>query len=136
MGSALGGINIAIKTQHEAYLALGPRAVNPALALAVFGASGSCAIAIDFRLTGLNTANSNSCAAGTVALGEAFRFIRQGHADVMLAGGAETPLTPLCFLAFDTIHAMSTANHDPAAACRPFDLQRDGFCDGRRGCRC
>lgn len=129
MGSALGGINIA-ETQHEAYLAHGPRAVNPALALAVFGASGSCAIAIDFRLTGPNTANSNSCAAGTIALGEAFRFIRQGHADVMLAGGAETPLTPLCFLAFDTIHAMSTANHDPAAACRPFDRQRDGFVMG------
>ena len=129
IGSALGGISIA-ETQHEAYLTHGPRVVNPALALAVFGASGSCAIAIDLRLTGPNTANSNSCAAGTMALGEAFRFIRQGQAEVMLAGGAETPLTPLCFLAFDTIHAMSTANHDPATACRPFDLQRDGFVMG------
>jgi 3-oxoacyl-[acyl-carrier-protein] synthase II len=126
MGSALGGITMA-ETQHLAYLQGGLRAVNPALALAVFGASCSCTIAIDLGLTGPNSTNANSCSAGTMALGEAFRLIRAGHADVVLAGGAEAPITPLSFGAFDVIHAMSTANDDPARAYRPFDRQRDGF---------
>ena len=126
MGSALGGITMA-ETQHYAYLRGGLRAVNPALALAVFGASCSCTIAIDLGITGPNTTNANSCSAGTMALGEAFRLIRAGHAEVVLAGGAEAPITPLSFGAFDVIHAMSTANDTPTLACRPFDRTRDGF---------
>ena len=126
MGSALGGITMA-ETQHYAYLQGGLRAVNPALALAVFGASCSCTIAIDLGITGPNSTNANSCSAGTVALGEAFRLIRAGHAEVVLAGGAEAPLTPLSFGAFDVIHAMSTANDTPTLAYRPFDRERDGF---------
>jgi 3-oxoacyl-[acyl-carrier-protein] synthase II len=129
MGSALGGIHMA-ETQHLAFLQHGARAVSPALALAFFGASSSCTIAIDLGLTGPNTTNADSCSAGTVALGDAFRMIRYGQAEVMLAGGAEAPLTPLCFGAFDTIRAMSTANEVPAVACRPFDRQRDGFVMG------
>ena len=129
IGTALGGILMA-ETQHQAYLQGGLKAVNPALALAVFGASSSCSIAIELGLNGPNTANSNSCSAGTVALGEAFRFIRLGQADVMLAGGAEAPLTPLCFGAFDVIRAMSTTNDAPASAYRPFDRHRDGFVMG------
>ncbi len=126
MGSALGGITMA-ETQYLAYLQHGLRAVNPALALAVFGASCSCTIAIDMGLTGPNSTNSNSCSAGTMAVGEAFRLIREGHADVVLAGGAEAPITPLSFGAFDVIHAMSTANDIPLQAYRPFDRARDGF---------
>ena len=126
MGSALGGITMA-ETQHHAYLRGGLRAVNPALALAVFGASCSCTIAIDLGITGPNSTNANSCSAGTMALGEAFRLIRTGHAEVVLAGGAEAPITPLSFGAFDVIHAMSTANDTPSLAYRPFDRERDGF---------
>lgn len=126
MGSALGGITMA-ETQHHAYLRGGLRAVNPALALAVFGASCSCTIAIDLGITGPNSTNANSCSAGTIALGEAFRLIRAGHAEVVLAGGAEAPITPLSFGAFDIIHAMSTANDTPSRAYRPFDRERDGF---------
>lgn len=126
MGSALGGITMA-ETQHLAYLQGGLRAVNPALALAVFGASCSCTIAIDLGITGPNSTNANSCSAGTMALGEAFRLIRAGHAEVVLAGGAEAPITPLSFGAFDVIHAMSTANDIPSLAYRPFDRARDGF---------
>jgi 3-oxoacyl-[acyl-carrier-protein] synthase II len=62
-----------------------------------------------------------------MALGEAFRVIRTGHAEVVLAGGAEAPITPLSFGAFDVIHAMSTANDVPSRAYRPFDRERDGF---------
>ena len=65
-----------------------------------------------------------------MALGDAFRLVRLDQADVMLAGGAEAPLTPLCFGAFDMIRAMSTANDEPATAYRPFDRCRDGFIMG------
>src|SRR5262249_18284822 len=126
MGSALGGITMA-ETQYLAYLQHGLRAVNPALALAVFGASCSCTIAIDMGITGPNSTNSNSCSAGTIALGEAFRMIRAGHAAVVLAGGAEAPITPLSFAAFDVIHAISTANDMPFQAYRRFDRVTNGF---------
>ena len=71
-----------------------------------------------------------SCASGTIAIGDAFRQIRDGYADVMIAGGAEAPLAPLCFGAFAIIRAMSTRNDDPASASRPFDRERDGFVMG------
>jgi 3-oxoacyl-[acyl-carrier-protein] synthase II len=68
-----------------------------------------------------------SCASGTIAIGEGFRQIRDGYADVMISGGAEAPLAPLCFGAFALIRAMSTRNDDPTSASRPFDRDRDGF---------
>jgi 3-oxoacyl-[acyl-carrier-protein] synthase II len=71
-----------------------------------------------------------SCASGAMAIGEAFRQIRDGYADVMIAGGAEAPLAPLCFGAFALIRAMSTRNDDPEHASRPFDSGRDGFVMG------
>jgi 3-oxoacyl-[acyl-carrier-protein] synthase II len=71
-----------------------------------------------------------SCASGTVAVGDAFHAIRDGRADVMLAGGAEAPLAPLCFGAFAIIRAMSVRNDDPTTASRPFDAGRDGFVMG------
>jgi len=71
-----------------------------------------------------------SCASGTIAIGEAFRQIRDGYADVMISGGAEAPLSPLCFGAFALIRAMSTRNDDPTSASRPFDRDRDGFVMG------
>ena len=104
-----------------------PAGSESGLGLAVFGASCSCTIAIDMGITGPNSTNSNSCSAGTIALCEAFRMIRAGHAAVVLAGGAEAPITPLSFGAFDVIHAMSTANDTPSQAYRPFDRDRDGF---------
>src|SRR5690606_26189706 len=70
------------------------------------------------------------CASGTIAIGEAFRAITRGDADVMVAGGAEAPLAPLCFGAFAFIRAMSTRNDDPLRASRPFDAGRDGFVMG------
>jgi 3-oxoacyl-[acyl-carrier-protein] synthase II len=96
----------------------------------VFGASSSCHISIELGLTGPNHTNSDSCSSGTVAVGEAFEMIRSGRADVMLAGGAETPLAPLSFGSFTRIKAMTERNEDPAGACRPFDRGRDGFVMG------
>jgi 3-oxoacyl-[acyl-carrier-protein] synthase II len=68
-----------------------------------------------------------SCASGAIAIGEAWRHIRDGSCDVALAGGVEAPLAPLCYGAFAIIRAMSTRNDDPTRACRPFDEGRDGF---------
>ncbi len=86
---------------------------------AVFGGAASCNIAIEFGLTGPNSTNAMSCASGTMAIGEAMRQIRSGAADVMLAGGAEAPLSPLCFGSFALIRAMSTRNDAPSSASRP-----------------
>ena len=129
MGSALGGVAYA-EQQAGAYMAGGLRAVDATLALSVFGGASSCNIAIEFGVMGPNSTNAMSCASGTVAVGDAFHAIREGRADVMLAGGAEAPLAPLCFGAFAVIRAMSTRNDDPGTASRPFDVNRDGFVMG------
>ena len=126
MGSALGGVSFA-ESQVPRFLAEGPRGLDPSLALAVFPGAASCNIAIEFGFTGPNATNAMSCASGTIAVGEAFHAVRDGRADVMLAGGAEAPLAPLTFAAFSIIRAMSTRNDDPARASRPFDAGRDGF---------
>jgi 3-oxoacyl-[acyl-carrier-protein] synthase II len=126
LGTALGGVSCA-ETQHEIFLRDGMRAVNPAVAILVFGGSGSCHVAMEHGFTGPVNTNSNSCASGTIAVGDAFRLIRGGFARAMIAGAVETPLYPLSFGAFSIIRAMSTRNDFPPKACRPFDAERDGF---------
>jgi 3-oxoacyl-[acyl-carrier-protein] synthase II len=125
-GSALGGIAFA-EEQHAVFVDRGIRAVSPMLALSVFGGASSCNIAIELGLTGPSVANANSCASGTIAIGEAARLIQDGRAEVMLAGGVEAPLAPLTFGAFDIIRVLTSRNDDPATASRPFDRDRDGF---------
>ena len=129
MGTALGGVGMA-ETQHARYVEGGLRAVDASLALMVFAGAASCNVAIEFGITGPNSTNGMSCASGTIAIGDGFRAIRRGEADVMLAGGAEAPLAPLSFGAFAIIRAMSTRNDDPGTASRPFDAERDGFVMG------
>jgi 3-oxoacyl-[acyl-carrier-protein] synthase II len=126
MGTALGGVAHG-ETQYRNFVNGGPRAVDPALALTVFAGAASCNIAIEFGFTGPNSTNGMSCASGAIAIGDAFRAILRNEADVMVAGGAEAPLAPLCFGAFAIIRAMSTRNDDPSHASRPFDQARDGF---------
>ena len=129
MGTALGGVGYA-EEQLGVFLTQGLKAVDATLALAVFGGAASCNIAIEFGVQGPNSTNAMSCASGTIAIGDAFRQIRDGYADVMIAGGAEAPLAPLCFGSFSIIRAMSTRNDDPVGASRPFDRDRDGFVMG------
>jgi 3-oxoacyl-[acyl-carrier-protein] synthase II len=112
---------------------LGLRAVNPLLALSVFGGASSSNIAIELGINGPTIANANSCASGAIAIGEATRLIRDGAATIVLAGGAEAPLSPLAFGAFTLIRALSTNNDLPENACRPFDKDRDGFVMGEGG---
>jgi 3-oxoacyl-[acyl-carrier-protein] synthase II len=129
MGSALGGVAYG-EGQFNSYLQKGVRGVDPMLALAVFNGAASCNVAIEFGFTGPNSTNGMSCASGAIAVGDGWRLIRDGEADVVLSGGVEAPLAPLCYGAFAIIRAMSTRNADPATASRPFDANRDGFVMG------
>jgi len=127
-GTALGGVANA-EIQHKAFVKGGPKSVYQMLALQVFGGSAHSNMAIEFGLRGVGTTNSDSCASGNVAIGEAMRYLRDGWADVMIAGAAEAPLSPLTFGSFAFIHTMSP-HPEPSVACRPFDKGRDGFVMG------
>lgn len=129
MGSALGGVAHA-ERQVVNLLDGGIRAVDPRVALHTFCGAASCNTAIAFGFQGPNATNAMSCASGTMAVGEAWRHIRDGSADVIIAAGVEAPLAPLSFGAFAIIRAMSARNDDPGRACRPFDRGRDGFVMG------
>ncbi|MDH5757985.1 MAG: beta-ketoacyl-ACP synthase II [Gemmatimonadota bacterium] len=133
MGSAIGGLAHAqqqlINFVHE-----GLRAVDPRVSTTVFAGAASCHTAIEFGFTGPNSTNAMSCASGAMAVGDAFRLIRDGVSDVAVAGGVEAPLGPLSFGAFVVIRAMSQRNDDPGSACRPFDKDRDGFVMGEGAC--
>ena len=127
-GTALGGVCKA-EEQYIRFLKKGARGVQPTLAVQVFGGSAHSNIAIDFGFRGVGTTNSNSCASGTVSVGEALRYIRDNFADIVVAGGAEAPLTTITIGAFDIIKTMSR-NPDTQTASRPFDKLRDGFVMG------
>jgi 3-oxoacyl-[acyl-carrier-protein] synthase II len=133
MGSALGGAANA-EVQAGTLYSGDIRGVDPRVALTTFVGAASCSVAIEFGFTGPNSTNAMSCASGTIAVGEGFRLIREGAADVVIAGGIEAPLAPLCFGAFALIRAMSTRNADPEHACRPFERSRDGFIMGEGAC--
>ena len=126
LGTALGGVAFA-EEQYPNYMEHGLQGVNPMLALSVFNGAGSCNVAIELGLSGPVSANGDSCAASPIAIGRAVDHIRAGTTDIMLAGGSEAPLSPLCYGAFSIIRAMSQRNDDPATASRPFDKDRDGF---------
>ena len=126
IGSALGGVAFG-EEQHAAYVTRGVRAVAPTLATAVFGGAGASNVAIDLGIRGPAVGNANSCASGSMAIGQAFHAVRSGVVDVALAGGAEAPLAPLTHGAFAMIRVLSQRNDDPGSASRPFDRDRDGF---------
>jgi 3-oxoacyl-[acyl-carrier-protein] synthase II len=129
MGSALGGVGFA-EEQFAVFMTEGIKNVSVNLSTNVFAGAASCNVAIEFGAQGPNSTNAMSCASGTMAIGEGFRQIRDGYADVMISGGIESPLNKLCFGAFAIIRAMSTRNDDPGGASRPFDKGRDGFVMG------
>ncbi len=126
IGSALGGLAYA-EDQHGVFRDQGIKHVRPLLAISVFGGAATTQVALELGIRGPNLANGNSCAAGSVAIGEAFRAIARGDVRASLAGGVEAPLSPLIFGAFAIIRAMSTRNAEPQHASRPFDRDRDGF---------
>ena len=133
LGSAMGGIAHA-ENQLRTFLERGARGLDPRLATTTFAGAASCQIAVRLGISGPNSTNAMSCAAGTMAIGEAARLIRDGVVDAALAGGADAPLAPVCYGAFAALRAMSTRNDEPHRSCRPFDAHRDGFVMGEGSC--
>lgn len=129
IGSGVGGIG-TIETQLKILQERGPRRVSPFLVPMMIANIASGYISIVYGIRGPNTTIVTACASGTHALGEAFRIIKRGDADIMIAGGAEAPLTSVAFAGFNAMRAMSTRNSEPEKASRPFDLHRDGFVIG------
>ena len=104
--------------------------INPLFVPMVMPNAGAAAVSMRFDFRGPCMTISTACAAGANAIGEAARLIREGSADVVIAGGSEAPLTPWVMTAFAAAHALSERSDDPAGASRPFDRDRDGFVMG------
>lgn len=126
VGSGVGGVN-TIEEYIEKMHIKGPDRVTPFLVprLMVNACSGN--VSIRFGLKGPNSAPATACASAANAIGDAFQLIQDGDADVMVTGGAEAAMTPLCMAGFMVMKALSTRNDDPNRASRPFDRDRDGF---------
>ena len=129
IGSGIGGMQ-TIEAAHAALLEKGPRAVGPLVVSKVLINAAACAVSIAHGLKGPLSAPSVACSTGTNAIGDAYRILERGDADIMLAGGAEASISPLPFASFCATRAMSTRNEDVARASRPFDRHRDGFVMG------
>lgn len=126
VGTGVGGVS-SLYEGLEALKKDGPASVEADVLPRFFNHSGADAIACHFRLHGKVSSSTSACASAAHAIGDAYRAIRYGRADVMLTGGAEAPLAPVWFASFNAMHALSTRNDDPAGASRPFDRDRDGF---------
>lgn len=129
LGSAFGAMDI-VEQESEKIRTKGPRGINPAVAPAVLVSTTPCHLAIRYGVQGPVNSPVAACATGVFSLGEAARRIQRGDADVMIAGGADSYLTPLIMAAFSRLGAMTTRNSEPKTACRPFDDERDGMIIG------
>lgn len=132
IGSAIGGL-ATIEKEKETILQAGPRRVATFMIPAVLANLAAGHVSIRFGLKGPITCPATACAAGTNAVGDAFRMVRDGYADRMVAGGVEAAVTPLAVAGFNAMRALSTKNDEPEKASRPFDRKRDGFVIGE-GC--
>ena len=126
VGSGIGGLN-EIEAQHEVLYGVGPSRVSPFMIpkLMINAASGN--ISVNWQLRGPNSTVATACASSTNAIGDAFRLIQHGVADVMVTGGSECALTPMGLSGFARMKALSTRNEEPELASRPWDKDRDGF---------
>ena len=126
VGSGIGGLN-EIEEQHSKLFERGPARVSPFMIpkLMVNAASGN--ISVHWKLKGPNSAVATACASATNAIGDAFRLIQHGTADVMITGGSEAGVTPMGLSGFARMNALSTRNNEPEKASRPWDRDRDGF---------
>ncbi len=129
IASGIGGV-ITLEQELRKLVAQGPAKVSPFLVPMMIPDMASGAVAIKYGFKGPNFCVVSACASSTNAIGEAFRMIQRGDADVILTGGAEAPLTPLAVAGFSNMRALSTRNDEPERASRPFDAERDGFVIG------
>ena len=129
IGTGVGGIQV-METQKENLLTKGPRRVSPFTIPSMIANMAAGLTAIHTGARGPNSCTVTACAAGSHAIGDAFRLVQRGYADAMICGGAEAAITPLSFAGFCSARALSTRNDDPTHASRPFDIDRDGFVMG------
>lgn len=129
IGSCVGGIDTTME-QYDVLQNRGPTRINPFAIPMLLPDTAPARIAIDYGLRGPNMAIVTACATGSNSLGEAFEMIARGAADAIVAGGAEATTNPMIIAGFNVMKALSEENDDPARACRPFDLTRNGFVMG------
>ena len=132
VGSGIGGLN-EYETQHRRLIERGPSTISAFLIPKLMVNAGAGQVAIRYGLNGPSTAIATACASANHSIGDAFRLVRYGDADVMLAGGAEAAITPTGIGGFAALRALSTRNDNPPGASRPFDKDRDGFVMGEGG---
>lgn len=131
-GCGLGGLSMLEETSRVIDIK-GPKRVSPFFIPMMIGNMAPGMIAITFGARGPNSSVATACAAGTHAIGDAFKIIQRGAADAMITGGVESVVTPTCVAGFNAMKALSTRNDEPEKASRPFDRDRDGFVIGE-GC--
>ena len=129
IGVGLCGLD-TIEVTHKALLDGGPRKISPFFIPKVISNLAAGHIAIRYGAKGVNWTPTSACASGTHAIGEAYHLIRRGMQDAVIAGGAESVITPLGVGGFSSMKALSTRNDEPERASRPFDKERDGFVVG------
>ena len=129
LGSGIGGLH-TVEEQHKILLAKGPGRLSPLMIPMLILNMGSGLFSMIYNLRGPNIATCSACATSTHAIGEAWRTIKMGDANVMFAGGSEAAILPLSIGGFCAMRALSTRNDDPQHASRPFDRDRDGFVMG------
>ncbi len=129
IGTGIGGLKI-LEEQQEIYLTKGPSRCSPFMIPMMIANMAAGLVAIQLGAKGPNCCTVTACAAGANAIGEAFRLIQGGYARAMICGGTEAAITPLGIAGFAACKAVSTRNDDPTHACRPFDIDRDGFVMG------
>ncbi|MBO8171065.1 MAG: beta-ketoacyl-ACP synthase II [Bacillaceae bacterium] len=129
VGSGIGGLT-TWEQQHKTLLEKGPRRVSPFFIPMMIANMASGQISISTGARGPNSSAISACATGTHSVGDAFKIIQRGQADVMIAGGTEATITPMALAGFCAARALSTRNDEPQKASRPFDKDRDGFVMG------
>ena len=129
IGTGVGGIKV-LEDQQEVYLTRGPSRCSPFMIPMMIANMAAGLTAIHTGAKGPNSCTVTACAAGSHAIGDAFRLIQRGYAQTMICGGTEAAVTPLSVAGFSSMRALSTRNHEPSAASRPFDRDRDGFVIG------
>jgi 3-oxoacyl-[acyl-carrier-protein] synthase II len=129
IGSGIGGFDV-IEREHTALMQGGPRKISPFFIPAAIVNLASGFVSIRWGAKGPNSATCTACSSSTHAVGDSFKLIERGAAEVMICGGAEAAITPMGVGGFASMRALSTRNHEPAKASRPFDRDRDGFVIG------
>jgi 3-oxoacyl-[acyl-carrier-protein] synthase II len=129
IGSGIGGLK-TFEDQHDTYRALGPGKISPFFIPMFISDIAAGVVSMRLQAKGPNYATVSACSTSAHAIGEAFRTVQYGDADVMIAGGSEAAVTPMSIGGFANMGALSTRNDAPTEACRPFDKDRDGFVMG------